>query len=93
LVVLVLASGNRDERHIPDPDTFDIDREEQLTLSFGHGSHYCPGAMLARMEARHGLEAVLSRINGFIPTQDRIQWSPSIAIRGPVALRMKLTRA
>src|SRR5207249_2671884 len=36
-VSAVIASGNRDETHYPDPDRFDLDRRADDHLSFGFG--------------------------------------------------------
>ncbi|MGH2732613.1 MAG: cytochrome P450 [Actinomycetota bacterium] len=56
-----MASANRDERHFPDPDHFDIRRRPNRHLSFGHGIHACFGAPLARLEARIALDILLER--------------------------------
>ena len=61
-VVLLLASGNRDEREFDDPDVFDITRQLRRTLSFGHGTHMCMGASLARLEGRVSFEELHRRI-------------------------------
>jgi cytochrome P450 len=61
-VALVWASGNRDERHIPDADLLDVTRPPQRHLSFGEGIHHCLGAPLARLEARIVFEELLRRI-------------------------------
>lgn len=55
-VVLLVGAGNRDERVFDDPDRFDIRRDTSAKLSFGHGTHFCLGAALARLEARVALE-------------------------------------
>ena len=60
-VVLVAASANRDERHYPDPDRYDIHRAVTTHLSFAVGPHFCIGHALARMEARIALEETLKR--------------------------------
>lgn len=52
MLLASFAAANRDPRHFPDPDHFDITRRPGDHLAFGHGIHYCLGASLARMEAR-----------------------------------------
>jgi cytochrome P450 len=64
-VLLLLGSGNRDERFWDRPDAFDIRREKRLHLSFGHGIHVCLGAALARMETRIALEHILERFGSY----------------------------
>jgi hypothetical protein len=90
VVVVLLGSAMRDEQRFAEPDRFNLDREGQSHLSFGHGIHFCLGAMLARMEARLGLEALLSRIRGVSLSGREVQWSQSIIARGPVALPVRL---
>jgi cytochrome P450 len=60
IMLLLNGSANRDERHFPDADRFDI-RRNQAHLSFGQGLHFCLGSALARMQARVVLEEVLKR--------------------------------
>ncbi|XGU20565.1 cytochrome P450 [Rhodococcus sp. 3Y1] len=44
------AAANRDERHYPDPDRFDVRRNPRDTLAFGYGPHTCMGKALSNME-------------------------------------------
>ena len=61
-VLLLLGSGNRDERVWDRPDVYDIDRAWPTHhLAFGHGIHVCLGAALARLEMRVSLEEFLGR--------------------------------
>ena len=60
VMLLLNGSANRDERHFPDADRFDIHRSG-AHLSFGQGLHFCLGSALARMQARVVLEEVLKR--------------------------------
>jgi cytochrome P450 len=62
-VVVGNASANRDERVFDHGDTFDVDRPNaDQHLTFGYGAHVCPGATLARVEARIALTAFFDHI-------------------------------
>jgi len=60
-VLLLTGSAGRDERRYPDPDRFDITREQISHVSFGFGIHFCLGAALARLEGRIGIEETVAR--------------------------------
>ncbi|WPB73230.1 cytochrome P450 [Archangium violaceum] len=90
IVVALVGAALRDESRFPQADRFLLDRESQGSLAFGHGPHYCLGAMLARLEARLGLEALFSRIRGFSLERKELDWSQSIIARGPRALSLHL---
>jgi cytochrome P450 len=50
-VLMMYASGNRDERAFTNPHTFDIKRKPNPHVAFGGGGpHYCMGAFLAKMQ-------------------------------------------
>ncbi|KOG57082.1 cytochrome P450 [Streptomyces griseoflavus] len=56
------AAGRDPEAYGPDADRFDVTRRPAARLlSFGHGPHVCPGAPLARLEARIALRALFTR--------------------------------
>ena len=57
----VLAAANRDPAVYPDPDGFDIEREDTHHQSLGGGAHLCLGAHLARLEAREAFAALILR--------------------------------
>ena len=61
MVLVSFAAANRDSRHFPDADRFDIARRPSDHLAFGHGIHYCLGASLARLEARLVGETLAAR--------------------------------
>lgn len=59
----VLPSANRDERHYPDPDVFDISRNASDHVAFGAGIHRCVGGNLALMELSVMLEAIVDNVS------------------------------
>jgi cytochrome P450 len=61
-VLILFASGNRDERHYPDPDRFDIRRDARDHLGFGHGVHRCAGSHVAQLEMQSVLTAMVARV-------------------------------
>ncbi len=61
-VAIGAASANRDDRVFVNADDFDLGRDNaDQHLTFGYGTHVCPGATLARAVARIGIGAVLDR--------------------------------
>jgi cytochrome P450 family 150 subfamily A5 len=61
-LLLMNGAANRDPRQFEDPADFRIDRPNtRRHLAFGHGIHTCPGAPLARSEARITIERLLER--------------------------------
>jgi cytochrome P450 len=59
VVLISLASASRDPGQFEDPDVFDIHREVRGQLAFGHGMHYCLGAVMARVKGEVALRALL----------------------------------
>jgi cytochrome P450 len=64
-VFLHFQSANRDERHYPDPDVFNLTRNPVDHLSFGYGAHGCVGQAVARMEAHSVIASLLRRVDRF----------------------------
>ena len=67
MVVLALATANRDPRFLADGDRFDVTRDAAGHVAFGHGVHHCLGAPLARMEMRIAFPALLRRFPRLAP--------------------------
>jgi cytochrome P450 len=76
VMLLLTASGNRDDRKFPDADRFDIRRSIDHHVAFGYGIHFCLGAALARLEGRIALDEVLQRF----PTWD-VDWDNAVQAR------------
>lgn len=65
LVLAMIGAANRDPQQFPQADRFDIRREPNPHLAFGHGMHFCLGAALSRLEARIALTEFLERVKDF----------------------------
>jgi len=90
-VLLLLGSGNRDERVWDDPDAYDIDRSWPTHhLAFGHGIHVCLGAALARLEMRVGLEEFLGRYPGYEIDERALERVHSGNVRGYSRMPIRL---
>jgi cytochrome P450 len=67
-VAFGIASANRDETRFEDPHSFRLDRPDPRGhLGFGGGPHICPGATLARLEARVAVSVLLDRVTSVEP--------------------------
>lgn len=88
-VTLWWASANRDEAVFVDPFRFDVRREPNRHLAFGHGAHFCLGANLARLEIRLVFDALLDRVD-ICELTGPVEWTRSNKHNGvrhmPVAL-------
>ena len=82
VVLLLTASANRDEARFPDGDRFDIHRQIDHHLTFGHGIHFCLGAALARMEGRVALDEVLTRFPEWEVDWDNAVQARTSTVRG-----------
>ncbi|HKE71967.1 MAG TPA: cytochrome P450 [Acidimicrobiales bacterium] len=82
-MALLNAAANRDGRHFPDPDRFDVGRPIDRTLAFGYGAHFCLGAALARLEGRVVLDEVLDRLPAWEVDEDRVEFVRTTTVRGP----------
>jgi cytochrome P450 len=81
-ILLLLAAANRDRRRYPDPEVFDIHREDIPHLTFGYGLHYCLGANLARLEGRVALDELLNRFPEWELDYDGMKLAPTSTVRG-----------
>ncbi|QFU77426.1 cytochrome P450 [Halioglobus maricola] len=63
-VVMLYSSANFDERVFENPLEFNIRRDTNPHLAFGHGIHLCLGANLARLEVKIFLEEFFREFKG-----------------------------
>ena len=91
-VVVWLGSANRDERRFEDADAFRPDRSPNQHLGFGHGTHYCLGAPLARLEAKIGLMELLDRVEDVRLDADELRPTRSSFVYGVESLPIRYAR-
>jgi cytochrome P450 family 142 subfamily A polypeptide 1 len=87
-----VASANRDEDLYVEPDAFRLDRPKPKGhFAFGGGPHVCPGASLARLEARVLLEVAVERLER-IDLAPGFEWEkvPVFWANGPERLPTRL---
>ena len=102
ILMVVNGAANRDPRRFEAPDAFDPERSNaRHHLTFGRGVHTCPGAPLARAEARVGIERLLARTSD-IRISERVhgpadaqsfQYIPTYILRGLTHLGVEFTAA
>lgn len=84
-VLISLAAANRDPERFEEPDRFRADRDARGNVAFGHGTHLCLGAQLARLEGEIALETLFRRLPDLsldVRTDD-VVWAYGPMLRGP----------
>jgi len=99
-VMVLNGAANRDPRLFDDPGELVVDRANaRQHLAFGHGVHTCPGAPLARAEARVSIERLLDRMADITISESahgpsgarRYEYVPTFILRGLRALHVEFT--
>ena len=92
ILMAVVGAANRDPRVFVDPDRFDARRENaRRNVAFGHGEHFCPGASLARTEARISFERLLARLDDLrLVDPGALTYAETFIIRGLDGLPIRL---
>lgn len=90
-IYLLLGSANRDELAFERPLELNLERSPNAHLSFGHGTHACLGAFLARREAQLALSACINRLP-HLQLVGRPQWRGHPFRRGLTRLPLHAER-
>ncbi|MGH4008417.1 MAG: cytochrome P450 family protein [Pseudonocardiaceae bacterium] len=94
-VQVVLVSANFDPREYSDPDRLDVTRRPsgrgEGHVGFGHGVHYCLGAVLARQEAEVALRALFDRFPDLALAIDEPTWvrMPGLRLMAELPVRLR----
>ncbi|MBJ7331076.1 MAG: cytochrome P450 [Solirubrobacteraceae bacterium] len=88
LVACRLDHANRDAGAHPDPERFDVDRDASH-VAFGAGAHRCPGAGLARRQAKVLLQTVLAATTELAPAGD-VAWDRERHLQGPAIVPLRV---
>lgn len=86
---LLYGAANRDPRQFSDADVFQIDRNPNRHLAFGHGAHLCLGNHLARLNMKVIFETLLTQFSSFEQVNQNVVYKRGLSVRGPKALNIR----
>lgn len=89
MLMLSLASANRDPSFVADPDRLDLERTAPGLLTFGHGPHFCLGAALTKLEMKIALKTLFARLPDLEIADANFDWIPALPHRGLKRLDLK----
>ncbi|MEU4313734.1 cytochrome P450 [Nocardia sp. NPDC024068] len=101
-LMVMNGAANRDPRLFDDPATFDLARPNvRKHIAFGRGPHTCPGAPLARTEARVSIERLLAGTSDIRLSEDHhgpsgarhFAFVPTYILRGLTELHLEFDLA
>ena len=92
ILALSMNSAHRDSTKYPDADRLDVNRCPKNHLGFGHGTHYCVGAPLAKIQLEVALTKLLTRFPDLKLAADpeSLEWEHGALMRGLVRLPVSL---
>ena len=89
-VVMWYGAGNRDPEIFPNPDVFDLTRDNvEKHIAFGHGIHKCLGSRVAQMQLRVAYEQIFARFPNIEFTGD-IKYGPNALVHAISKLKVNL---
>lgn len=84
LILIVLASANRDSEKFKNPTTFDIERNNNIeNLTFGIGGHMCLAKYFSIQLATEALSLLFDKYKTITILESNIQYEPMINARLP----------
>lgn len=79
---LLLGAANRDPTVFHEPDRLVLERDPNRHLAFGHASHFCLGAPLARIEGAVAVQTLLDASPELALGEEPLEWRSDLAFRG-----------
>lgn len=92
IVFINIISSNYDNAQFANPDQINIQEENNKSLSFGAGIHYCLGAMLARAEIQESIMLILQRFEDLKIDKEVIYRSPYVLVNGLQSIPVSFNR-
>jgi cytochrome P450 PksS len=88
LVMLMIAGGNRDPQVFADPEKLDLQRANDMSLTFAPGLHHCIGHMLAKVQLSEFFAELAQR---FEPLEivEEPEFAPNLVFRGVYGLKVR----
>ncbi|HEU4946121.1 MAG TPA: cytochrome P450 [Kribbella sp.] len=88
ILALSILSAHRDDSRFPDADDLDLDRRPNGVLGFGHGTHFCIGQPLAKIQTEVALRKLITRFPQLrlLAEPGELQWEDSTLLRGLLRL-------
>jgi cytochrome P450 len=84
MLMLSFSGAHRDPSVFPDPDRFDVERDNTNLTIFGRGPHYCIGVHLAKAEMGFMLDAALDLLPADARyREDLVRWKQMGFFRRP----------
>lgn len=80
-IILVPAAANRDPLVFSRPDELNFERANNKHLTFGHGSHFCMGEWLGRVEVMMAIGAIIKTYPNLRLLKQDVTWRKNISIR------------
>lgn len=91
IVMISVGAANRDAEQHDLAEEFHLDRRSGGHLAFGHGTHFCLGAALARLEGQIAVRQLVERFPDLTIgcSADDLEWRFSTLIRGVERLSVR----